>query len=98
MGKREIFDEFVIHQNLLNCNKHGTKTPVLPNSDFPELFEKVGKLMPKGIPKVIVDAERNRRTLEKPASHFRWFDGGASSKSTKQVSNIASNGTKKAPK
>ena len=37
MGKRQIFDEFVIHQNLLNCNKHGTKTSVLQNSDFPVL-------------------------------------------------------------
>ena len=55
-----------------------------------QVFEKAGKS--------IVDAERNRRTLEKPASHFRWFDGGASSKPTKQVPNTASNGTKKVPK
>ena len=61
-----------------------------------QVFEQVEKSMQKGISKVIVDAERNRRTLEKPASHFRWFDGGASSKPTKQVPNTASNGTKKA--
>ena len=34
--------------------------------------------MPKGSSKIIVDAERNRRTLEKPANHFPWFGGGAS--------------------
>jgi len=35
MGKWEICDEFVIHQNLLNCNKHGTKTSILQNYDSP---------------------------------------------------------------
>ena len=30
------------------------------------------------ISKVIVDAERNRRTLEKPANHFPWCGGGPS--------------------
>ena len=33
--------------------------------------------MEKGSPKWIGDAERNRRTLEKPASHVAWFGGGA---------------------
>ena len=32
--------------------------------------------MPKWLPKVIVDAERNRRTLEKSANHFPWCGGG----------------------
>jgi hypothetical protein len=63
-----------------------------------QVFEKVGKSMRKGRPKVIVDAERNRRTLEKPANHVPWFGGGASSKSTKQVPKTASKVKKKAPK
>ena len=55
------------------------------------------KSMPKWLPKSIVDAERNRRTLEKPANRFPWFGGGASSKSTKQVPTTASKVMKKAP-
>jgi hypothetical protein len=51
--------------------------------------------MQKGTSKVIVDAERNRRTLEKPANRFPWFGGGASSKSTKQVPTTASKVMKK---
>ena len=35
--------------------------------------------------KAIVDAERNRRILEKQANRFPWFGGVASSKATKQV-------------
>ena len=46
--------------------------------------------MPKGTSKVIVDAERNRRTLEKQANQLPWFGGGASSKSAKRVPNTAS--------
>ena len=42
--------------------------------------------MPKGMPKIIVDAERNRRTLEKLANQLPWFEGGAGSKTTKRVS------------
>ena len=34
--------------------------------------------MPKWLPKSIVDAERDRRTLEKPANHIPWFGGGTS--------------------
>ena len=41
--------------------------------------------MPKGTSKVIVDAERNRRTLEKLANQLPWFEGGAGSNSTKRV-------------
>ena len=35
--------------------------------------------------KVSVNAERNRRTLDKPAIHVPWFGGGAFFKSTDQV-------------
>ena len=45
-----------------------------------------------------VDAERNRRTLEKQASHIPWFRGGAGSKSTKQLPKTTSNDMKEAPK
>jgi hypothetical protein len=55
-----------------------------------QVFEKVEKSMQKGRSKVIVDAERNRRTLEKPSNRFPWFGGGANSKSTKQVPTTAS--------
>ena len=54
--------------------------------------------MPKGMSKVIVDAERNRRTLEKPANQLPWFEGGAGSNSTKRVPKTTPNGTKKDPK
>ena len=42
-------------------------------------FKKVGKSMPmpKRVPKVIVDAERDRRTLEELANQGVWFRGGA---------------------
>ena len=39
--------------------------------------EKVEKSMPKWFQKIIVDAERDRRTLEKPANQGMWFCGGA---------------------
>ena len=38
----------------------------------------------------IVDAERNRRSLEKLDNHLPWFGGWASSKSTKEVSKTVS--------
>ena len=67
---------------------------------FLAIQKKIGKSMPKWFQKSIknVDAERNRRTLEKPANRFPWFGGGASSKSTKQVPTTAANVMKKAPK
>ena len=43
------------------------------------------KSMPKGTWKVIVDAERNRCTLEKPANQLPWFEGGGGSNSMKRV-------------
>ena len=39
----------------------------------------------------IVDAERNRRTLEKPANQRPWFRDGASSKSMKRVPKTVAN-------
>ena len=42
-------------------------------------------------PKGIADAERNRRTLEKPANQLPWFF-------EEQVPNTTSNYTQKAPK
>ena len=48
-----------------------------------QVFEQIEKSMPKGMSKVIVDAERNRRTLEKPANQLPWFEGGLASNSTK---------------
>ena len=65
----------------------------IPISQF--CIEKIKNRYQKGGQKLIVDAERNRRTLEKPASHVPWFGGGASSKSTKQVPKTASNATKR---
>jgi hypothetical protein len=62
------------------------------------VFEKIEKTMQRGTSEVIVDAERNRRTLEKPANRFPWFGGGASSKSTKQVPTTVSKVMKKTPK
>jgi hypothetical protein len=38
--------------------------------------EKVVKSMPKWLPKVIVDAERDRRTLGEPANQGVRFRGG----------------------
>ena len=65
---------------------------------FLDIHKNDEKRMPKGTSKIIVDAERNRRTLEKPANRFPWFGGGASSKSTKQVPTTAAKVMKKAPK
>ena len=62
------------------------------------MIEKVEKSMPKGMPKVIVDAERNRRTLEKLANQLPWFEGGAGPNSMKRVPKTTPNGTKKVPR
>ena len=63
-----------------------------------QVFEQIEKTMPKGMPKVIVDAERNRRILEKQANQLPWFEGGASSNSTKRVPKTTPNGVNKVPK
>ena len=54
--------------------------------------------MPKGISKAIVDAERNRRTLDNPANQLPWFEGGAGSNSKKRIPKTTPNGTNKGPK
>ena len=53
-------------------------------------FEKVEKWSQKGTPKVIVDAERHRRTLEKPAGRSVWFGGGTSAEPATEVPKTAS--------
>ena len=63
-----------------------------------QVFEQIEKSMPKGTSKVIQDAERNRRTLEKPASQLSWFEGGAGSNSSKPVPKTTPNGTKEGPR
>ena len=46
--------------------------------------------MENGSQKGIVDAERKRRTLEKPANQLPWFGCGAGSELAKRVPNMAS--------
>ena len=63
--------------------KHATSL-IASGSDFPihsgfvdaSCLKKVEQLSQKGLPKVIVDAERDRRTLEEPANQGVWFRGG----------------------
>ena len=54
--------------------------------------------MPKRLPKVIADAERHRRTLEKPACRSVWFGGGTSAEPATQVPKTASKVMEIAPK
>ena len=49
---------------------------LLSISWFLVIHKKNEKLVPKVASKVIVDAERNRHPLEKPANHFPWCGGG----------------------
>ena len=58
-----------------------------------QVLETIEKSMSKRMIKIIVDAERNRRTLEKRANQLSWFEGGASSNSTKRVPTTTPNGT-----
>ena len=60
-----------------------------------QFFETTENSMPKGTSKVVVDAERNRRPLEKPANQFLWFEGGAGSSAAKRVPKTRPKNTKK---
>ena len=62
------------------------------------VYEQKLKIDVKRSSQVIVDAERNRRTLEKLANQLPWFEGGAGSNSAKRVPKTIPNVTNKLPK
>ena len=69
--------------------KHDKTIGFTMKSMLQQVFENVEESVQKGTSKV---------PFEKPANQPPWFEGGASSKSTKQVSTTASKVKKKVPK